>query len=124
MFTGEITQSRKVPSCLHAWRHGSAWQGDAYVWAINTFIHSGLCDATMHGYYIDYFWVASSPCCGGEPTDYQMSTVTNHDYVISRRGFFWDLDVWPDESPNDDPTQVPFITDLITPDSHSPRAQT
>ena len=30
---------------------------------------------------------------------------------ISRRGFFWDLSVWDDETPNDDPAQ-PMGTDL------------
>ena len=29
--------------------------------------------------------------------------LTNHDYFIAHRGFFWDLAVYPDEHPSDDP---------------------
>lgn len=39
--------------------------------------------------------------------------VSNHDYFISHEAFFFDLDVWGDEAPNDDPGQ-PLGTDRNT----------
>ncbi len=35
------------------------------------------------------------------------------DYFISKRGFIWDLNVWPDDVANDDPS-APAGTDLKT----------
>jgi hypothetical protein len=35
--------------------------------------------------------------------------VLNADWVISNRGVLWDLDVWPDTAPNDDPGASPGI---------------
>ncbi len=42
-----------------------------------------------------------------------MNTVSNHDYFIAHKGFFWDLDAWNDQKPNDDPNQ-PLGTDYST----------
>ncbi|EGD74320.1 hypothetical protein PTSG_06330 [Salpingoeca rosetta] len=81
---------------------------DAYMWAIDELIRTGACTPHVHGYMIDYFWtgVASkAPRLG--------NTIPNQDYVIARRGFFWDLDVWQDQAPNDDPHQ-PLGTDYHT----------
>ena len=45
--------------------------------------------------------------------DYTVNTVSNHDSPVSQRAFFWDLDTWDDEAPNDDPHQ-PVGTDYNT----------
>lgn len=42
-----------------------------------------------------------------------LTQVTNHDYFVSRRAFFFDLSVWADEAPVDDPHQ-PLGTDRST----------
>jgi hypothetical protein len=44
---------------------------------------------------------------------FHVRSPVNHDYFISQRAFFWDLSVWDDEAPNDDPSQ-PLGTDLNT----------
>ncbi len=72
------------------------------------FIDAKLCDAAFMGYYVDYFATTD-----GSSSDYTLSKVSNHDYFISRRAFFFDLDVWGDEAPNDDPGQ-PIGTDRNT----------
>eukprot|EP00026_Physarum_polycephalum_P004237 Phypoly_transcript_04254.p1 GENE.Phypoly_transcript_04254~~Phypoly_transcript_04254.p1 ORF type:complete len:707 (+),score=82.02 Phypoly_transcript_04254:55-2175(+) len=93
MFTGKVSGSAKC---------------DAYIWAINQFLFSGLSNPALMGYYIDYWWVLAPT-----PTPYLTNTASNHDYFIANRGFFWDLDVWADQAPNDDPTQ-PLGTDSNT----------
>jgi len=65
-----------------------------------------VADGLVHGYFIDYYWttVAHTQPPGPNSDDIK-STVTNHDFVISRGGFFWDLSPWDDETPVDDPDQ-------------------
>lgn len=86
---------------------GSA-KNDAYRWLIEQYVRSGKTNPNLLGYYIDAFWLQ----CGhvGWP---QNHTLTNLDYVIAGRGVVWDLNVWEDESPVDDPGQKPG-TDLET----------
>lgn len=73
---------------------------DAYLWAKMNYIDSGKCDPTEIGYYCDAFWLNA-------PQDMSLDNVglTNHDFLVARRGFICDLDVWPDEAPRDDPNQ-------------------
>jgi hypothetical protein len=40
------------------------------------------------GYYIDYWWTLSPVA---HNNSYSLNTVTNHDYFIAQRGFFFDL---------------------------------
>jgi hypothetical protein len=73
---------------------------DAYRWAIRQFIASGQCDPGFAAYYLDAFWL-ERPRNG--PPD--LHTLSNHDYFIARRAFFFDLSPWGDEAPVDDPRQ-------------------
>jgi len=73
---------------------------DAYLWAIRLYLQSGKCDPSMAAYYIDSFWLKN-----GSNSRSDMHTLTNHDYFISNRAFFFDLSPWGDEQPNDDPAQ-------------------
>jgi hypothetical protein len=41
----------------------------------------------------------------GADADISLSTVSNADYFISKKAFFFDLSPWADEVPNDDPKQ-------------------
>ena len=84
-------------------------KNNAYRWAISHYLESGKCNPARLGYYIDYFWT-KNPGPGG---DFSNHTLTNHDFFIMKRGFFWDLNVWPDETPIDDPGQ-PMGTDYET----------
>ena len=72
------------------------------------FIDTHLCDASFMGYYVDYFAAGAA-----SSSNYMLSKVPNHDYFIAHKGFFFDLDVWGDEAPNDDPSQ-PVGTDRTT----------
>lgn len=82
---------------------------DAYLWAVEHYVKTGKCDPRTMGYYIDAWWITHPH--GSRLA--QNHTLTNHDYFIARRGFFWDLSPWGDEVPVDDPGQKQG-TDLET----------
>jgi hypothetical protein len=83
---------------------GSA-KGDAYVWLKERYLDARRCDPLYGGCYIDYFWTTMP-----RATILNHHTLTNHDFFVSKRGFFFDLSPWGDEAPNDDPRQ-PVGTD-------------
>lgn len=94
---------------------GSA-KNDALRWAVETFVNGPVsqpnsADGANLGFYIDYFW--TTVAAGSPSIPYVQHTVLNHDYFISKRGFFFDLDPWGDDKPNDDPSQ-PLGTDFAT----------
>ena len=62
----------------------------------------------MLGYYLDADWHRNWRAAGPEN-----HTLSNHDFVIARRGVFFDLNVWDDEACVDDPGQRPG-TDVAT----------
>ncbi|MDD3469298.1 MAG: GxGYxYP family putative glycoside hydrolase [Thermoguttaceae bacterium] len=93
MFTG----TGKIPG-TELDSTGSA-KTDAYLWLIKHYIEPGRCDTTHVGYYLDAWWLDHTG------PSVQNHTLTNHDFVIAHRGFFFDLDPWEDETPVDDPTQ-------------------
>jgi len=104
---GKFTGTGVIPDIGRA-SSGSA-KCDAYLWAKTLYIDTGLCDAAFQGYYIDAWWI-NNPSAGG---NWQNHTLTNHDFFIAHRGFIWDLNVWGNEKPVDDPGQ-PLGTDLAT----------
>jgi hypothetical protein len=97
--TPKFTGKGQIPE-LNEPSTGSA-KNDAYCWAVHQFIDSGKCDARFAAYYIDAFWLKRS-----NPGQGDLHTLSNHDYFIARRGFFFDLAVWGDETPVDDPHQT------------------
>lgn len=82
---GSKTASTGSPKC------------DAYVWGIKRFVESRLCAPGIAAYYLDAFWLQ---CPRQGPPD--LHTLSNHDYFIAKRAFFFDLSPWADETPNDD----------------------
>lgn len=93
---------------------GSA-KGDAYMWAIDTFIRGGdsnKSNLAMLAYFVDYYWTLIPNGSGhqGQAPSFDLHTVTNHDYFVAHKAFFFDLSVWSDEAPNDDLGQ-PLGTD-------------
>lgn len=107
---------------------GSA-KGDAYMWAIDTFLRGGggggkkgsaesddnkgnKANPAMLAYFVDYFWTQVPNGSGhqGVAPSFDLHTVTNHDYFVAHKAFFFDLSVWADEAPNDDLGQ-PLGTD-------------
>lgn len=101
MFTGKGT----VPGTSRP-STGSA-KADAYVWAIEHYLKPGRCSNRHLAYYIDGAWLAN-PKAGGSVWNH---TLTNHDYFVARRAFFFDLSPWDDEPATDDRSQ-PLGTDV------------
>lgn len=102
MFTGKGTiPGTDIPST------GSA-KCDAYLWLKQHYIDSGKVDAGYAGYYLDSYWLTCPALCS--PNQH---TLTNHDFFVAKKGFFFDLNVWADETPVDDRSQKPG-TDLET----------
>jgi hypothetical protein len=102
MFTGE----GRIPGTNEP-TTGSA-KNDAYRWAIAKYLESGRCDTGALGFYIDAAWLKNPTA-----SIFWNHTLTNHDYFIARKSFFFDLSPWDDEPATDDPGQKPG-TDLET----------
>lgn len=81
---------------------------DPYIWLIENTFKQDKGNPTVMGNYLDYSWFPYWNRAGA-----QNHTLTNHDYVIARGGLFFDLHVWDDEAPIDDPTQ-PLGADVTT----------
>lgn len=80
---------------------------DAYLWAKERYLDTGRCDASRMAYYLDAYWIR-------HPEGYVPNhTLSNHDYYIARKAFFFDLLPWNDETPVDDRAQ-PVGTDEKT----------
>ena len=93
LFDGSVTGSRK---------------NDAYKWFVNTYMAAGSnsgVNPAVHGYLMDYWWALNS----APDVDRLNVALLNADWVISNKGVLWDLDVWPDTTPNDDPTAAPGL---------------
>ena len=86
---------------------GSA-KNDAYLWFIEKYTKAGKTNTKYGAYYVDQQWMKNPHAAG--PNHH---TLTNHDFFVSKRGFFFDLSPWGDEPATDDPTQKTG-TDLNT----------
>ena len=96
--TSRFTGNGLIPD-LNEPSSGSA-KIDVYQWAIRRYINSGKCDPRFAAYYIDAYWLT-----GPNRVRWDLHTLSNHDYFIARRAFFFDLATWGDEVPVDDPGQ-------------------
>lgn len=83
---------------------------DAYLWAIERYLDTGLANSQFLAYLED----------GWPATRYANRQMTQggvyaleRDYVVQQRGFAFDLSPWPDEPPTDDPAQ-PLGADTAT----------
>ncbi len=97
--SARFTGVGKIPD-LETPSSGSA-KIDVYHWAVARYLQPGKCNPDEAAYYIDSFWLNA---CRQGPAD--LHTLSNHDYFIARKAFFFDLSVWADETPNDDPEQI------------------
>ncbi|MCS6949508.1 MAG: GxGYxYP family putative glycoside hydrolase [Armatimonadota bacterium] len=73
---------------------------DALLWALGTFLRKGKCAPGILGYYPDGEWLS-----GRVKLPLDRTLLSNHDYFIARKGFFFDLSPWEDTPPVDDPQQ-------------------
>jgi len=73
---------------------------DAYIWLLENYIKTGRCSGEYAGYYIDQRWrdLPAKPARNNH-------TLSNHDFFVSKRAFFFDLSPWGDEPATDDPAQ-------------------
>jgi hypothetical protein len=71
---------------------------DAYLWAVERYLRPGR-SVPEFAYYLDAYWL------NDPKNQLPQALLTNHDYLVSRRGFFFDLLPWDDETPVDDPGQ-------------------
>lgn len=93
--TSLFTGSGVVPG-LDEPSSGSA-KIDAYRWAVHRYLRAQSCAPGLAAYYVDAYWIKHP---GRNPT---LHTLSNHDYFIARRAFFFDLSPWGDEPSGDDP---------------------
>jgi len=71
----------------------------AYRWAIDKYLRTGKCDTEFAAYYIDQAWMKNPGAA--IKNHHQLS---NHDFFVSHRSFFFDLSPWSDEVASDDPS--------------------
>ena len=71
---------------------------EPYQWAVDNYLKSGRCSGATAAYYIDQYW---RKCPGNATMNHHQ--LTNHDYFVSRRAFFFDLSPWSDEVATDAP---------------------
>ncbi len=81
---------------------------DAHLWLKHHYLDAGKCSRDYLAFYIDSFWL-EHPAINA----FSNATLTNHDFFISQRALFFDLHVWEEEAPVDDPAQEPG-TDVAT----------
>ncbi|MCF7974765.1 MAG: hypothetical protein K9N55_13185 [Phycisphaerae bacterium] len=81
---------------------------DAYLWMKHFYMDTGLVNGAFGAYYLDQYWIK-------RPQNAVLNhhCLTNQDYFVSQKAFFFDLHVWGDETPVDDPAQK-VGTDLAT----------
>ena len=94
MFTGEGT----IPGTSRA--SSGSIKCDPYLWFIEKYMKTGRANGHYAGYYLDQHWRQKA---ANGPRNHH--TLTNHDFFVSKQGFFFDLSPWEDESATDDPGQ-------------------
>lgn len=83
-------------------------KNDPYRWFIEKYMKTGRCNTEYAAYYIDQYWRQKPKAA--VPNHH---TLTNHDFFVSKKAFFFDLSPWGDEPATDDTAQQPG-TDLTT----------
>jgi hypothetical protein len=81
---------------------------DPYLWYIEHYMKTGKCNPEFGAYYVDQKW-REKPTA----TVRNHHTLSNHDFFVAQKAFFFDLSPWGDEPATDDPTQT-IGTDLAT----------
>ncbi|MBK5194886.1 MAG: hypothetical protein JJE08_02470 [Proteiniphilum sp.] len=83
-------------------------KNDPYIWFIEKYMKTNKCAGDFGAYYIDQKW-RTNPTA----TVVNHHTLTNHDFFVSKKAFFFDLSPWGDEPATDDVDQT-LGTDLAT----------
>lgn len=72
---------------------------EPYEWALENYLETGKCSPEFAAYYIDAFWIDHAAQAARNH-----HCVTNHDFFISKKAFFFDLSPWDDEPATDNPS--------------------
>jgi len=83
-------------------------KNDPYLWFIEKYMKTGKCSGEYGAYYIDQKWMENP---GAAVSNHH--TLSNHDFFVSKKAFFFDLSPWGDEPSTDEPDQ-PIGSDLNT----------
>lgn len=100
----EISVKQDLTGMFDGKESGSA-KCDAYLWAKRQYLDTGKCNPALMAFYIDAYTQRPGEA-GYHYHDLPNSTLANHDYYIAKKAFFFDLLVWEDETPVDDPGQT------------------
>ena len=73
---------------------------EPYRWAVDNYLKTGKCDPGYAAYYIDQYWMTSPGNAG-----LNHHQLTNHDFFVSHKAFFFDLSPWGDEPASDAPDE-------------------
>ena len=84
-------------------------KNDPYLWFIEKYMKQGRCNSEYGANYIDQTW-RKNPKAINIPNHH---TLSNHDFFVSKKAYFFDLSPWGDEPATDDSTQI-LGTDLST----------
>lgn len=94
LFTGKGT----IPGTSRS--SSKSAKNDAYIWFLEKYMKTGKSNTKYGAYYIDQHWLEKPTA-----THRNHHTLSNHDFFVSRSGFFFDLSPWGDEPATDDPHQ-------------------
>jgi hypothetical protein len=104
--TSKFTGSGNIPET--DLKSSRSKKNDPYLWFIEKYMKSGKCSSEYAAYYIDQKWIENPLAAVSNH-----HTLSNHDFFVSRRAFFFDLSPWGDEPATDEPGQA-IGTDLNT----------
>ncbi|WP_276088619.1 GxGYxYP domain-containing protein [Pedobacter sp. JY14-1] len=93
LFTGK----GRIPGTELVSTHSA--KNDAYRWFMEKYVKTGRCNTRYGAYYIDQCWIQKP---GAAVINHH--TLSNHDFFVSKRGFFFDLSPWGDEKATDEPS--------------------
>ena len=75
---------------------------EPYIWAIEHYLTAGKCSPEFAAYYIDAYWIEHA-----SQAVMNHHCLTNHDFFIAKKAFFFDLSPWEDEVATDAPGATP-----------------
>ena len=104
--TARFTGKGKIPDTDIA--SSGSLKNDPYLWFIEKYMKTGMCNSTYGAYYIDQKWMENPKASVNNH-----HTLSNHDFFVSKKAFFFDLSPWGDE-PSTDERDQPQGTDLKT----------
>lgn len=80
---------------------------EPYIWAMENYLEKGKCTGKYAAYYTDQYWIKNY-----KKTVFNHHQLTNHDFFVSQKAFFFDLSPWDDEPVTDVPDEP--VKDLET----------